>query len=415
MADPFEALRMPVAPIDPDPDFASRLRARLQQALVPTGGGTVPRVALEPRRATGAPTPAAVVPYIAVSDAARALDWYADALGARVLGEPILMPDGRVGHAELEIAGGVLMLADEHPETGVVAPRPGEGSTVTLHLTVGDVDALTARAVGAGATLERPPADHPYGRNAVLRDPFGHRWLLSSEPVASEPAVRPGDVVYVSLWVPDVERAAAFFANVLDWRYAPAESPQGRQVEGVVPSHGLHGGHERSTLFLCFAVGDVDAAVGRVLAAGGRASEPRQEAYGVVADCVDNQGLPFALVMVTGGQPHPGGAGDVAYITMEVPDAERARAFYGSVLGWRFTPGRAPGGWNVEDVQPMTGMTGGHEPATVVPMYRVDDVDAAVERVRGMGGTASHPQAQPYGITAVCTDDQGTRFYLGQL
>ncbi len=122
-----------------------------------------------------APAPVTgVVPYLAVADAPRALAWYVDALGARPRGEPIVMPDGRVGHAELEVAGQVLMLSDEHPEIGVVAPEPGRGAAVTLRLTVDDVDSVTARAVHAGADLERPPADHPYRRNAVVRDPFGH-------------------------------------------------------------------------------------------------------------------------------------------------------------------------------------------------------------------------------------------------
>jgi uncharacterized glyoxalase superfamily protein PhnB len=424
MADPFEALRSPVAPTDPDPAFANRLRARIQVALEPRGAPVPTRTRRPDTERAPAPV-AGVVPYLAVADAPRALAWYADALGARPRGEPIVMPDGRVGHAELEIAGHVLMLADEHPEIGVVAPEPGRGVAVTLHLTVDDVDALTARAVDAGAELERPPADYPYGRNAVVRDPFGHRWLVASAtaPSGDEPAApRPGDLAYVSLWVPDVERAAAFFGAVLGWTYAPGSGAQGRQVEGVTPRHGLWGAQERSTLFLCFAVDEVDAAVGRVRAAGGRAEAPREEPYGLVADCVDDQGLPFAMVELppagaadervspTGGRP-----GDLAYVVMEMVDSDRGRAFYGSVLGWRFSPGRTPGGWNVEDVVPMVGMAGGQDRATVVPVYRVGDVAVAVERVRAGGGTATDPERQPYGVTSSCTDDQGTRFYLGEL
>ena len=417
MADPFEALHTPVAPADPDPAFAADLRARIEAELQlrgePMATTTVEPAATAPQATTG------VMPYLAVSDARRALDWYVEALGARPRGEPIVMPDGRIGHAELDLAGGVVMLADEFPDAGVAAPRPGQGAAVTLHLTVSDVDAITTRAVDAGATLERAPVDYPYGRNAVVRDPFHHRWLFASEPAVAptgeEAAVRPGDVVYVSLWVPDVERAAAFFEAVLGWRYAPGGGPRGRQVQGVTPSHGLWGGQEHSTLFLCFAVDDVGAAVQRVREGGGRADEPRSEPYGLVADCVDDQGLAFALVSASGAPGAAEGPAALAYITMGVPDSQRARAFFGSVLGWRFTPGRTPGGWNVEDVRPMVGMAGGQDPPTVVPMYRVDDVAAAVERVRDAGGTATGPERQPYGVTAVCTDDQGTRFYLGEL
>ena len=421
MTDPFDALRTPVVPADPDPAFTARLRARLQRALEQPKGTAMPPLTLDAEASPATTTTDALTPYLAVTDARSALRWYVEALGARRRGEPIVMPDGRIGHAELDVAGARLMLSDEHPEIGVVAPRPGGGATVTLHITVTDVDAVTARAVEAGAVLDRPPADYPYGRNAVLVDPFGHRWMVASEPV--EPGAwqpRHGDVAYVSLWVGDVERAATFFSAVLGWTYGPDSEVQGRQVSGVTPRHGLWGGHESPTLFLCFAVDNVVAAVERVRAAGGEAGETRSEPYGLVADCVDDQGVSFALVEV----PPPGGGrrpaargrhGDLAYVTMEVLDSRAARAFYGSVLGWRFTPGRVEDGWGPEDVVPMFGLVGGQERATIVPMYHVDDIAAAVERVRAAGGTATDPERQPYGRTSTCADDQGTRFYLGEL
>ncbi len=240
-------------------------------------------------------------------------------------------------------------------------------------------------------------------------------------PGGERAGLRPGDLAYVSLWVPDVERAAAFFGAVLGWTYAPASGPQGRQVEGVTPRHGLWGGQQRSTLFLCFAVDDVDAAVARVRAAGGRAQAPRHEPYGLVADCVDDQGLPFAIVQSPGGpagnraSPTGDRPGDLAYVVMEMVDSARGRAFYGSVLGWRFSPGRTPGGWDVEGVVPMVGVAGGQDRATIVPMYRVGDIAVAVERVRAAGGTATNPERQHYGVSSSCTDDQGPRFYLGEL
>ena len=103
-----------------------------------------------------------------------------------------------------------------------------------------------------------------------------------------------------------------------------------------------------------------------------------------------------------------------AGITVEVPDSARFRAFFGQVAGWRFQRARVEDGWSVEDVAPMMGLHGGHDQATGVPMYRVDDIATAVERVREAGGTATDPAAQPYGVTSECVDDQGTRFYLGQ-
>lgn len=425
----FTALRSLAAPVSPDPSFAARLRSRVERALALPKGVTE---MLEPGPVTLA---GAAVPYLAVRDARRALEWYVDVLGARVVGEPIVMPDGRIGHAELSLAGGPLYLADEHPEIGVVAPAPS-ATSVSLMLAVPDADAAAARVVAAGGRADREPYDGYGQRNAWVVDPFGHRWGLHSPlaAAATEPAaaatpaestrpaasLRHGDIAYVSLWTPDVERAAAFFAAVLGWRYAPSEHAQSRQVEGVTPRHGLWGDQQRGTLFCCFTVDDLTAAVQRVRSAGGQAGEASAEPYGRVSDCVDDQGMPFALHQSPAGDSAPanrdhGDQGDLAYVVFEVRDSAAARDFYGAVLGWRYSRGGADDGWNVEGVTPMAGLHGGHQRATVVPMYRVDDIAAAVDRVRRAGGTASDPQRRPYGLEADCADDQGTRFYLGQL
>jgi uncharacterized glyoxalase superfamily protein PhnB len=127
-----------------------------------------------------------LTPYIAVADARRAIDWYVDAFGAQVTHEPIVMPDGRVGHVELSVGDGTWMMSDEHPEIHVESPDPGRGASVTMHLVVADVDVTARQAVSAGATLDRGPEDSaPVGRVAVLRDPFGHRWFLN-QPLPPE-------------------------------------------------------------------------------------------------------------------------------------------------------------------------------------------------------------------------------------
>jgi uncharacterized glyoxalase superfamily protein PhnB len=428
MADPFGALRLSPVPTSPDPSFSARLRSRLARALDLPKGVIVSTSTIDQELATSSPEEASpnttVVPYLAVSGAEGALAWYTEALGASVRGRPIVMPDGRIGHAELDVGGARFMLSDEHPAIGVSAPAPGSGASVTLVLTVAQVDSLIERAVAAGAHLERPAADFDYGRNGVIRDPFGHRWMIASEatPTAAIRAagLRHGDVGYVSLFVPDVERAAAFFSAVLGWQYDPGSGPEGRQVQGLSLHHGLWGGVEHATLFLCFAVDDITAAVQLVRAAGGTAEEPHSEPYGLLSGCLDDDGVRFAIFEPPGGtvaEPARPVAleGDVAYVTMETRDSAKARAFYGTLLRWRFSPGRVTDAWQVSDVVPMLGVSSGHDRATGVPMYRVDDVAAAVQRVRQAGGSATDPEAQPYGITSTCSDDQGTRFYLGQV
>jgi predicted enzyme related to lactoylglutathione lyase len=312
MADPFSVLRAPVTPADPDPAFAARLRARLERALdLPEG--------------------------VAVSDT-----------GA------------------------------------IMQPHPAP----------------------AAATRRRGASDA-----ADDQAPGGAR------------APRQGDIGYASLQVPDAGRAAAFYAAVFGWEYEPSHNPRARQVPGATPPQGLWGGQPRTTLFCSYVVDDAVAAAARVQAAGGQAGDPVQRPYGLVADCTDNQGTRFAVHQYpAAGQPGAAAAGpaaaprdgDLAYITFEVADSRLARDFYGAVLGWRFAPGSIADGWQVEGTTPMAGLSGGHAEATTVPMWRVADLQATVGRVRVAGGTAAEPRQEPYGLTADCTDDQGTRFYLGQ-
>jgi predicted enzyme related to lactoylglutathione lyase len=312
MADPFSVLRAPVTPADPDPAFAARLRARLERALdLPEG--------------------------VAVSDT-----------GA------------------------------------IMQPHPAP----------------------AAATRRRGASDA-----ADDQAPGGAR------------APRQGDIGYASLQVPDAGRAAAFYAAVFGWEYEPSHHPRARQVPGATPPQGLWGGQPRTTLFCSYVVDDAVAAAARVRAAGGQAGDPVQRPYGLVADCTDNQGTRFAVHQYpAAGQPGAAAAGpaaaprdgDLAYITFEVADSRLARDFYGAVLGWRFAPGSIADGWQVEGTTPMAGLSGGHAEATTVPMWRVADLQATVGRVRAAGGTAAEPRQEPYGLTADCTDDQGTRFYLGQ-
>src|SRR5262245_7374315 len=129
-----------------------------------------------------------VTPYICCKDAVRALEFYAKAFGAKELlrftGE-----DGRIGHAEIEIECGRIMLSGEWEEGDVFSPEKYGGTSCAICLLVADVDALAARAAAAGATIERPPNDEPYGhRSCWLRDPFGHRWNLGTpiEEVSKE-------------------------------------------------------------------------------------------------------------------------------------------------------------------------------------------------------------------------------------
>jgi PhnB protein len=130
-----------------------------------------------------APVPAdlpALSPYVVVIGAAKAIDFYGRAFAAT---EHFRLkdPSGKIGHAELEVGGCRLMLAEEHRDFGALSPATVGGTPVLIHLYVVDVDASVARAIAAGATVLRPLTDEFYGdRVAMLADPFGHKWFLAT-------------------------------------------------------------------------------------------------------------------------------------------------------------------------------------------------------------------------------------------
>jgi len=122
----------------------------------------------------------AVTPYLIVKDGARAIEFYKMAFGAREIFR-MPGPQGRIGHAELQIGDSRIMLADESPEIGARSPQSIGGTPVTIYLYVEDVDAVAQRAIDAGATLMRPVEDRFYGdRNGSVADPFGHMWWIST-------------------------------------------------------------------------------------------------------------------------------------------------------------------------------------------------------------------------------------------
>jgi PhnB protein len=121
-----------------------------------------------------------ITPYLIVADGAAAIAFYERAFGATVRMR-LEGPGGKIGHAELEIGDSLVMLADEHPETGALAPPTIGGTAVGLHLYVEDVDRVAATALVAGATLKRPVENQFYGdRLGSIIDPFGHLWHIST-------------------------------------------------------------------------------------------------------------------------------------------------------------------------------------------------------------------------------------------
>ena len=305
MTDPFEALRAPVTPADPDPEFARRLRAQLTQEIVAFAGGPLSRQT--PSQHIQQPLPAAterapgwpptLTPYIVVSDARRAMAWYADVFGARRRGELYVNADNTIGHAELALGDAVLMLSEASglwPDVPVRAPQAPSTFSHTLHLEVDDVDATTEQARRSGAAVEREPADQPYGRGSVIIDPFGHRWMLLRPP-AGATRLRQGDVANVTLTARDTQQARDFYEAVLQVPFTSGHPGAWRTEETNPPLSVLPSSDAGPAVELSFRVDDIAAATDRVRAAGGQACPVARRAFGLHAECTDNQGVTFRL------------------------------------------------------------------------------------------------------------------------
>ena len=302
MTDPFEALREPVTPVDPDPGFAGRLRLRLTREVFAPPGGTMSQQTVATLVEREPAWPPTLTPYIVVSDARRAMDWYVEVFSAQRRGEPHVNADGTIGHAEVGVGDAVLMFSeasDLWPDVPVRAPDSPATFSHSLHLEMDDVDGVTERARRRGASVEREPADQPYGRASVIVDPFWHRWILLRRP-AWATRLRQGDVANVTMTARDSERAMRFYEAVLQvpfseghpgaWRTSETTPPLGiRSSQGAEPA-----------VQLSYRVDDIAAAVERVRAAGGRAAEPERKPYGLLAECADDQGVTFHLWQAAG-------------------------------------------------------------------------------------------------------------------
>jgi uncharacterized glyoxalase superfamily protein PhnB len=301
MTDPFEALRESLVPLAPRAEFARQLRRQIaaeialendeQEQTMPT---------LEIREYTPARLHS-LTPYLAVADPARAIEWYAAVFDAALMGEPIVMPDGRIGHAEMRVGDTVFMLAGDFPEEGHLSPTTLGGSSVGLMVHVQDADATYAKAVDMGATALRPISVQYGARGGTIRDPFGHRWFVQTNleaddvPVEDVSGRRFGDLGYLTLEVADGERAARFYGELFGWRLDAGYEPGSFHIASITPPAGIHARPGDPEVKVFFRVDDIEAAAARVRELGGQVLSIATHPSGGNAECVDDQGLRFDL------------------------------------------------------------------------------------------------------------------------
>jgi PhnB protein len=119
-------------------------------------------------------------PYLAVDDAAEALEYYKKAFGAKERGR-METPDGKIGHAEIQIGDSIVMLSDPLPQAATRTPKELGGTSASVFVYVEDVDSFVQKAVDAGATITMEVSDQFWGdRFGTIADPFGHVWSVAT-------------------------------------------------------------------------------------------------------------------------------------------------------------------------------------------------------------------------------------------
>jgi predicted enzyme related to lactoylglutathione lyase len=175
----------------------------------------------------------------------------------------------------------------------VRAPDSPATFSHTLHLEVDDVDGTTERARRSGASVEREPADQPYGRGSVIVDPFGHRWMLLRPP-ARATRLRQGDVANVTMVARDARQAREFYEAVLRVPFSSGHPARGAPTR---PGRRCASCRRRVRSPECSCRTASMTSRPRSSGSGGRGPGGGAQAqpFGLLADCVDDQGATFRL------------------------------------------------------------------------------------------------------------------------
>ncbi|MGH9859018.1 MAG: VOC family protein, partial [Candidatus Acidiferrales bacterium] len=427
----------------PSPAFRARLASDLQRRAQMAGTASAP-----------APTPLPpVAPYLAVHDAAAAIEFYGKAFGAVEVGR-LSLPDGRIAHAEILIGGASVMLADEMPEYGFLSPQTIGGAPLKLHHYCSDVDTVIERAIAAGGKLTRPIQDEFYGnREGQVADPFGYTWIVSTrkeEPTWEEverrfralmeqqaaatekkPAPSRKGIRSVTpyLVVERHEEFLAFLTQAFDARetFRAPGSAGGTHVELRIGDTKIMAGGGRgipgypSALHLY--VPDADAVYRRALAAGATSFyEPMDQPYGDreagIRDGFGNSWY-IATHQATGHRPpgmrsvtptlHPRGADslmDFMKRALAAEEVDCTRMPDGAVMHAQMRVG--------ESLVELGEARGAIEPTTAMLLLEVDNVDAWHRRAIEAGADSIEaPADQPYGARrAGVNDAHGNAWYF---
>jgi PhnB protein len=434
----------------PRPNFKARLKSDLQRrASMASSARAVPEF-----RAT-------ITPYLSVKGAAAAIEFYEKAFGATEVFR-IMQPDGRVGHAEVNIGGAKFFLADEFPEIGFRSPESLGGSPINIHLDVADVDTSARRAVAAGATVVRAVADQFYGdRSGQFRDPFGYTWTLSTrkeevspdemrrraaalaQPDQTEPApeatktvnfIREGfHTVTPYLVIPNVAQWIDFVKQAFGAEeHFRAKRPGAEDIimhaevkigDSMIEVADANPEYPATPMTLLLRVTDPDAVYARAVEAGATVFDRvGDHDYGTRGGTVvDASGNRWHIFDPTPGNAIFGAFGSVTphlYATQPVQLIEfLQKAFGGEEIYRAQMPDGGIPHAQVRIGDSVVALAGGRGPYQPMPstlhLY-VPDTDVLYERALAAGATSIQaPADQPYGDrSAGVTDPFGNRWFI---
>jgi PhnB protein len=441
----------------PREEFRTKLKTELERRAMMSNNTLAP-----------VETTVSITPHLCCKDATRAMDFYAQVFGAKETMR-LVEPDGRIGHAEMEIGKSSISISDEYPDYGVFSPQSIGGSPVTMHLYVEDVDTVARKAVEAGARLLRPVTDEFYGdRHGQILDPFGHRWSIATrleEITAEEIEKRYKDLIKQEPPKEPKEEApaAAMPVREMSYTFAPYfhvkgadqmiqflkqaffgeeiavfRNPEGRIThaqmrigEAFIEMGEAHGDYQPMPSSYHIYVWDADGAYNRALNAGAQSLyEPAEMPYGDrEAGVIDPFGNHWYLgtrkpeITQTTAKPQavPRGYHTVTpYVAVQqgaqlVDFAKRA---FGAVETFRTGDSKTSFHAEVRIGDSMV-MIGGFPnmpyPETPAALYLyVPDVDALYQQALQAGGISDQaPADQPYGDrVAHVRDPFGNMWYL---
>ncbi len=394
-------------------------------------------------------------PVLRVRSAANAIEFYTRAFGAR---EVMRFAVGdQVPHAEIEIGGTLIILADANAPLGFPGPETLGGSPVTIRLDVDDPDAAVARAVAEGATIVAPVQTHFYGeRTGTITDPFGYRWSVTKvvEPMTvaemhQRMGASGGPTAAPRPWIPEGYRDITPYVVVEDApaviEFATRVFDAEEKMRGIGSAGGYHaelrigdsmlmigGGApelswrgEPMPSALHVYVPDVDVAFARAVAAGATVDhEPREMEYGERGcGVIDRGGNRWYIATANGPDFTPRGLHAVNVylhpLRAEPVLAFLVRAFGATAIESFATPdgvvhhAKARIG---DSVVEMGEAHGPYKPMPTMFYVYVPDVDAAYDRCLQAGASSlTSPADQPYGVRhAGVKDPFGNQWYLAR-